>query len=150
MWWDPRMNWKRLIQSLKPEAVFQAPATTKQLKAVEKELKVKLPPDLCSLLEVSNGVAEFERGWPVVYSSERIIETNRNLRTSFRDIFMPLDPLLFVSDASNGDYFGYSICGGKIRRSHIFVWDHEDDSRKWVAQDLSTFVKTWLNGTLSI
>lgn len=68
----------------------------------------------------------------------------------YRDIFMPFDHLLFFSDAGNGDLFGYVILNGSIQRDDIFVWDHETDSRKWIAFSLKDFIEGWANGRISV
>ena len=39
---------------------------------------------------------------------------------------------------------------GKTDRLDIFVWNHEDDSRTWVAPNLSKFIEWWTNGTLKV
>ena len=56
----------------------------------------------------------------------------------------------FFGDAGNGDQFAYPIQNGKIQRNDIFVWNHEDDSRTWVAPDLKYYIEWWLTGKLSI
>jgi SMI1-KNR4 cell-wall len=60
---------------------------------------------------------------------------------------MPFDPLLFFADAGNGDQFAFLW---KPRRDEIFVWDHESDSRSWVAGSLHQYLQWWLDGTLRI
>ena len=54
---------------------------------------------------------------------------------------MPFDALLFVASVGNGDLFGYAVLNGTIQRDDIYVWDHEDDSRTWVASSLKDFIK---------
>lgn len=36
------------------------------------------------------------------------------------------------------------------KRDDIFVWDHESDSRKWVASSLEDFLKGWIGGEISV
>ena len=61
---------------------------------------------------------------------------------------MPFDPLLFFDDAENGDQFAFSILKGEIRRPDVFAWNHEDDSRQWVAPSLAKYLESSLNGTM--
>ena len=60
------------------------------------------------------------------------------------------DPLLFFADAGNGDQFAFVITAGKIRRPDIFAWDHENDSRTWVAPSLAKYLEWWLSGDLKL
>jgi len=62
---------------------------------------------------------------------------------------MPFDCLLFFADAGNGDQFAFAILNGESRRDDIFVWNHEDDSRCWVALRLDTFYEGWLTGRIT-
>lgn len=63
---------------------------------------------------------------------------------------MPFEPLLFFADAGNGDMFAYTVCNGSVRRPDIFVWNHEDDSRTWVAPSLALYLEWWLSGKLKV
>jgi hypothetical protein len=83
---------------------------------------------------------------------ERIVSDNLRFRAypDFRELDMPFDHLLFFADAGNGDQFAHAICAGTVRRPDVFVWNHEDDSRSWVAPDIYTYLKWWLSGTLTV
>lgn len=35
------------------------------------------------------------------------------------------------------------ILAGEVRSSDIFVWNHENDSRNWVAPDVRQFIEWW-------
>lgn len=61
---------------------------------------------------------------------------------------MPFDCLLFFADAGNGEQFAYSIQDGLIRKDDIYVWNHEDDSRTWVAPSLKKFIQWGLEGII--
>ncbi|AAS41993.1 hypothetical protein BCE_3082 [Bacillus cereus ATCC 10987] len=50
----------------------------------------------------------------------------------------------------NGDLFGYSILNGMVQRDDIYVWNHENDSRTWVAPSLKTFMEWWESGKITI
>ncbi len=66
---------------------------------------------------------------------------------------MPFDCLLFFADGGNGDLFGYSILNGIVQRDDIYVWNHENDSRTWVAPSLKIFsgvVGEWKDNNLNI
>ncbi|PTX63250.1 SUKH superfamily protein [Melghirimyces profundicolus] len=139
--------WKEFINNVVEVAEFDEPATNEQIQAVQKKFDVELPDELISLLKESDGV-DGKYGCPIVFSTGRIIEDNVQLRKL--NYCMLLNCLLFVADAGNGDYFGYSIVGGSIQRNHIYVWNHEDDSRKCVAPSLKTFIEWWNSGKIRI
>jgi hypothetical protein len=58
---------------------------------------------------------------------------------------MPFDSLLFFADTGTGDQFAYPITPTGIR-DDIYVWDHEDDSRRWYAARLEQYLAWWLSG----
>jgi hypothetical protein len=134
--------WRELVAGLSSQCGFSPPANSEQITRVEEILGVKLPAELQDLLKESNGIAD-EYGGRVVWSIERIIETNLLFRRypDFTELYMPFDPLLFFADALDGDQFAYVITAGAIRSSNIFVWNHEDDSRTWLAPSLKRYLE---------
>ena len=54
------------------------------------------------------------------------------------------------ADAGNGDQFAFPIVGGSIRGTDVFAWDHENDSRSWVAPSLQTYLEGWLSGKIKL
>ena len=115
----------------------------------------ELPPELEELLLQTDGIQQTLNDmviddliWPV----ERILETNLQYRTSsdLKDLYMSFDQLFFFSDAGNGDQFAFINLEGRFPRNDVFVWNHEDDSRTWVAPDLKQFLAGWLNGRITV
>jgi hypothetical protein len=144
-------SWRELIQQLTPDCEFSAPAREEQLAAAERALRVTLPDDLRTLLLESNGILG-EYGLGLVWPIERIEADNVAFRSNaaFRELYMPFDHLLFFADAGNGDQFAYAVLAGKVRRDDVFVWNHEDDSRKWAAPSLERYLEWWLSGDLTV
>jgi hypothetical protein len=145
------MNWKQHIQAICAQASFSEPVEEQALSAAETQLGMPLPPALRELLAESNGVrGEYDLAfiWPI----ERIVADNRLFREdeSFRDLYMPFDGLLFFADAGNGDQFAFAVAGGQVRRPDIFVWNHEEDSRRWLAKDLRDYLEGWISGRIDI
>ena len=153
----PEEPWIEFIQRVAPVHKGEAyrlypggpPASPAILDEIETSLNVPLPAELRGLLEEMNGI-RYKHGW-IVLSAEYILKSNRSFRDAedYPVLFMPFDCLLFCAEAGNGDLFAYRILAGKVRRDDIFVWDHEDDSRTWVAPSLRTFVEWWVTGQLS-
>lgn len=141
--------WKDFITKLNTSYTigFDEPVSENELIEMEKALNIKLPESLRSLLYETNG---FEDG--TLMSAKDIEKINLFLRNSsdLTESFMPLDCFLFFGDAGNGDYFGFPIINGEIWKEDVYGWNHEDDSRTWVASSLKNFLKVWLSGELSI
>ena len=143
--------WRERVKKLAADCKFARPASSKQIAAAEEQLGVRFPRDLRSLMRESNGVTG-SYGLGLVWPLWRIVEDNLRFRSNedFRRLFMPFDPLLFFADAGNGDQFAFAIQAGVIRRSCVYSWNHEDDSRTWQAPSLATYMKWWLNGTIKL
>ncbi|NOS94566.1 MAG: SMI1/KNR4 family protein [Cyclobacteriaceae bacterium] len=133
------------------KCIFNKSAELIELERCEKILGMELPKVLRDLLLESNGI-QGEYGLRLLWTIDEIIETNTTFRTNtdFKELYMPFDNLLFFADGGNGDQFGFSIISGQVRRNDIFVWNHENDSREWVAPDLLKYFEWWLSGQIKI
>lgn len=143
--------WREFVRQFVPEHQFFSAVTIEAIASASNEIGVELPDELQNLLLETNGVfGSYELGlvWPI----ERIVEDNGAFRSNihFRELYMPFDSLLFFADAGNGDQFAYSIVGGRVRRTDIFVWNHEDDSRVWVAPSLGKYLEWTATGKIKL
>lgn len=129
------------------EATFSPPATADDLAIATAALGVVLPPQLSDLLSETDGI-EGEYGLGLVWNVRRIAKDNAWFRTNddYRELYMPFDGLVFFGDAGNGDQFGISLAGNQ----EIYVWDHEDDSRTWVASTVMGYLEAWMTGRLKV
>lgn len=143
--------WRTKIQALTKSATFKNSASDLAIENLEKALSVALPSELRDLLCESDGV-EGEYGLGLVWNCERILKDNLEFRSSssFVELYMPFQPLLFFGDAGNGDQFAFAIRSGRISRSDVYAWNHENDSRAWVAPSLEKYLEWWLTGKLKI
>jgi hypothetical protein len=136
--------WREFIESIGVPVEFAPPASNDAILRAANRLGVALPDDLIGLLRETNGVTgEYDLGvvWPV----ERIERDNLTFRTSFADVYMPFDALMFFADAGNGDQFAFPITAAGADEN-VFAWDHENDSRTWFAASLRMYLKWWLTG----
>ncbi|AJH18413.1 SMI1/KNR4 family protein [Bacillus mycoides] len=142
--------WKNTIRSISANLSLKNPATKDELAEVQKNLQLELPNDLYQLLQETNGI-EGEYG-QFIWDASKIKIENMNMRNiiDFKDLYMPFDCLLFFADGGNGDLFGYSILNGIVQRDDIYVWNHENDSRTWVAPSLKIFMVWWESGKITI
>jgi SMI1 / KNR4 family (SUKH-1) len=138
--------WREKLLGLDPEVQFHDPASAEALAQLERAISVPVPRDLVALLSETNGVSG-QYGLGLVWSADRILRDNESFRTSadFGEVYMPFDPLLFFADAGNGDQFAFPITAAGARND-VFVWDHEDDSRRWYAASLEQYLAWWLSG----
>jgi hypothetical protein len=141
--------WREMIAKWYPVHVFQAGASAQQVLDAEARLGVSLPAALSDLLRETNG-AFGQHSLRIVWPIERIVRDNLDFRSSleFRNLYMPFDPLLFFGDGGNGDQFAFVILNGVVRNPDVFVWNHEDDSRTWVAPDLERYLEWWADGRI--
>lgn len=140
--------WRERLEALTEDAAFVPPTDRDEIARAEQQLGGPLPAVLVELLLESDGIVG-EHGLGLVWPLRRIVADNLTFRTSpeFRNLYMPFDPLLFFADAGNGDQFALLWTLG---RDDVFVWDHETDSRTWVAPTVERYLQWWPDGTLRI
>jgi hypothetical protein len=143
--------WRERVQALTKAAVFKKSADSITLKSVEERLGIGLPDELRRLFSESDGI-NGEYGLGLIWNCERIVTDNLNFRNNpdFIDLYMPFDCLLFFADAGNGDQFAFAIRNKQIQSSDVYVWNHEDDSRTWVAPSLEKYLAWWLAGKIKV
>lgn len=129
------------------EAHFSEPATQQAMRSAEAQLGHPLPLELQDLLGETNGIAG-EYGLGLLWATERIAADNAHFRSSteFADLYMPFDSLVFFADAGNGDQFFVSLRGS----NEVYVWNHESDSRTWVAPTVLDYLRGWMQGDISV
>ncbi|WP_217575731.1 SMI1/KNR4 family protein [Streptomyces sp. GbtcB7] len=140
--------WTELVTALSGPTAFQPAASEASLRRCATVLRHPLPEDLAALLRESNGI-EGEYGAGLIWPAERIVSENLTMRgdAELATLYMPFDPLLFFADAGNGDLFALLPT---IRRPDVFVWNHEDDSRTWVAPNLAKYLEWWLTRRITL
>lgn len=129
------------------DATFAAAATPDELQRCDAALGSDLPEELRTLLSETNGV-EGEYGLGLVWPVARIASDNLAFRTdsAFADLYIPFDAMVFFADAGNGDQFAIALRGNQ----EVFAWDHENDSRTWVAPSVMTYLEWWLSGRITL
>jgi hypothetical protein len=141
--------WRELIQALDPNCTLFPPATEQQIAVVEQNLGVALPNDLRSLLSETNGVIR-EYSY-LINNLDDIMRNNSFFRTNshYVEAYMPFDCLLFFAEVGTGDLFAFPIVGKTVRKD-VFVWEHEDDSRVWVAPSMEKYLEWWIEGKIEL
>jgi hypothetical protein len=139
-------KWSKLYSDLnlinKNEFIkINPPATEKQLSEVEEALGNKLPADLRDYLLEMNG-----DDW-LIFSTDDIIKDN--LYTRGIDYYMPLNCFLFFGRNGSGDYYGYPITSSDgVQDFNVFMWEHEDDSRIWKANNLEDTIRKYYSNEI--
>jgi len=143
--------WINYIKTLCGNCKFEPPAAESEIDETEKVLDVKLPDELRELFKETDGVSG-DYGLGLIWAVEKVRNDNIEFRTTgdFKELYMPFDCLLFFADAGNGDQFAFSILDGEVRRSDVFVWNHENVSRTWAASSLKQYLDWGLTGKLEI
>ena len=145
------MDWRSYLSELGPTISLREPASSEAVLELRSDLGHGLSPELESLLVQSNGVLG-EYDLDLVWPTSRIKSDNQLFRANadFRELYMPFDSLLFFGDAGNGDQFAFPVLAGQVRRSDVFVWNHEDDSRTWIASSLHQFLEWWVSAKIKV
>ena len=96
-----------------------------------------MPEVLHDLLLECDGLTAWSAEY--VWSARQILEMDGEFRSNqeFEHLYLPFDGLMFFGGNGGGDQFAFVDRGG---RSDVFVWEHEDDSRRWIANDLEDFL----------
>jgi SMI1-KNR4 cell-wall len=144
-------SFRTFVSSLPRAVGFRPGATDPELDEAPRRLQLQMPGDLRWPLTETDGLTA-EHGVALVWQLERIVVDNLSFRANpdFRELYLPFDHLLFFADTGTGDQFAFAICAGEVRRPDIYAWNHEDDSRTWVAPGLTVFLDWWFSGTLKV
>ncbi|WTB91425.1 SMI1/KNR4 family protein [Streptomyces cellulosae] len=95
---------------------------------------------MADVLRKNGGGVVDAYGTDVVWPLERIVEENLSFWSgeAFAGLYMPFDPLLFFGDNGGGDQFALVV---RPERDDVFVWEHETDSRVWVAGTIDEYLR---------
>ena len=138
--------WRDTIAGLDSAATLADPVTEEDLRRADERLGQPLPAARRSLLLETDGVTD-KYGVGLIWELDRIVADNLTFRRhpDFARLYMPFDPLLFFADAGNGEQF--AVLSPPLDRNDVFAWNHEDDSRRWVAPDVETYLR-WRDGRI--
>jgi hypothetical protein len=111
-------------------------------------LGVALPGTLSSLLAETDGITD-QFGYGVVWPVRELVDRNREMRETddFRELYMPFDCLVFFGEIGNGDLVGFRVLRGETP-DDVYLWNHETDSRLWLAASLEQYVRRRLTDWL--
>ena len=130
--------WRELATQFS-DVELHDPAPEGSLRGIEEQLGQPIPLPLRELLAETDGI-EAQYGTELVWNSEKILSENATFRNSeqLRTLYMPFDSLMFFGDNGGGDQFAFVR---SPERNDVFVWDHETDSRTWIAPSLEAFLR---------
>ncbi|MFB7246647.1 SMI1/KNR4 family protein [Streptomyces populi] len=130
--------WRQVALEAFPDAGIREPIGASALAEAELRLGRSLPTELKQLLLESNGVIG-RTHVDTVWTVDQIVEQNLFFWSdeSLARLYMSFDAFLFFGDNGGGDQFAFVQ---KPERADVFVWEHESDSRRWVANDLRDYL----------
>ena len=130
--------WRQAATTVFPDVGFRKPAQASDLIAAETRLRRTLPAELRQLLLESNGLVG-QSHVDTVRPIDQIVERNLVFwsEQTFAQLYMSFNAFLFFGDNGGGDQFAFVQ---KPARPDIFVWEHENDSRRWVANNLQDYL----------
>lgn len=142
--------WKEYFKGISEDCTFNKPAFENEIDKVEELFNVKLPEELRQIMLETNGVkGSYDLG--MVWSLDLIINENMRYRDDFfKEYYMPFDNLIFFAESGIGDLFGFPVVRDGFCKDDVFVWNHENDSRKWIAPSVSKYIEWSLNGLIKI
>lgn len=108
-----------------------------EIDKVESLLNVTLPQELREIMLETNGVkGNYDLG--IIWLLDRIINENRHDRDGFiEEYYMPFEKLVFFAESGIGDLFAFPVAQDGVCRDDVFVWNHENDRRMWVAPSVT-------------
>ncbi|MEU6277620.1 SMI1/KNR4 family protein [Streptomyces populi] len=130
--------WRESVLEVFPDAGLRAPVEASEVVAAEGRLGRALPAELKQLLLESNGVIG-HTCVDTVWTLEQIVDQNLRFWSdqTLGELYMPFDSFMFFGDNGGGDQFALVQ---KPQRPDVFVWEHESDSRRWVANNLRDYL----------
>ncbi|MER5402456.1 SMI1/KNR4 family protein [Streptomyces sp. NPDC002599] len=135
--------WRETAARTFPSVGLREAVQESGLAVAQERLGRTLPAELRALLLESDGVIGHtytDTVWPL----DRIVEQNLLFWSdeTLARLYMPFDAFLFFGDNGGGDQFAFVQ---RPERPDIFVWEHESDSRRWVAGGLRDYLGRVLN-----
>jgi SMI1 / KNR4 family (SUKH-1) len=126
-------DWRVLAEIALLRRVTPAPAEA-AVADTERVLGSRLSESLRDLYAHSDGLTD-EWGYAYVLPISDLRQQNQHFRTAFGDLYMSFDDLILFGQLGNGDMLFQPLVPRD--NENVFVWDHEDDSRTWLASDVA-------------
>ncbi|MBO0607557.1 SMI1/KNR4 family protein [Myceligenerans salitolerans] len=119
-----------------PGLVVGRPADPATIRACENTLGHPMPGDLAHVLLRADGIVRDHED--LVRTVEDIARTNAEFRGgTFGNLYMSFDDAVFFGDPADGDQFFIATTGIQ----QVYQWDHETDSRTWVASSVTDYLE---------
>ena len=131
--------WIELAEAAHAGMLTAPAAEPSAVDTIEQRLGAPVPADLRALLLESDGLRDSSL-LDVVWPAGRIVQDNADFRSyeDFAELYQPFDDLIFFGDNGGGDQFAVRPAEPA---AGIFVWDHETDERRKVAEDLADYLR---------
>jgi hypothetical protein len=114
------------------------PPRQEAVREAEQKLGCHFASSLRSCYQQTDAVTD-EWGYAYILPVADLVQQNQQLRTQYRDLYMSFDDLIAFGQLGNGDLFFQPLA--PPGNDNVFVWDHEDDSRRWYATDVADAIR---------
>jgi len=126
----------------RPYGGIELPADEQTIKELEAYFKSVLPTELKNLLSELNG-----DGY-LIFSAEKIVESNQLLTEVWSDTYPDISKFLFFAENGCGDYYGYLRDDSGYHGDKIYLWEHETQESTLVATSLLEFIEQYYEGKI--
>jgi SMI1-KNR4 cell-wall len=134
------LSWKELASKCIDTPRFRKPVTAETVSKAESVLGRSLPKELISIYHETDGIFD-ATGANIVSSLSDMVDDNLDLwGKGYEDVYMSLTSLFAFGGPGNGDRFFIPITPNGNYRRGVYLWNHENDSRTWLANGIKDFL----------
>jgi cell wall assembly regulator SMI1 len=131
------MTWAKRAKLCFPDCRLGRKASSASIEEAERRLGRELPQELKALFAETDGIFDNRGDW-LVHSLDYLIEDILGL-WEIDDLYMAPRTMILFGGPGNGDRYFIPVLPNGVYSECIFLWDHETDSREWIAQSFSDY-----------
>lgn len=122
------------------EIKLSNPTSIQKINEIESIIWLSLPQDIKNIYLISNGVSLHYSDpiWDIdtlIWLQNTMRETN-----AFKELYSDFSNILFFWDDWGWNYFWYKLNANWTLPWDVFIWNHENDSRTWVANTATDLI----------
>jgi cell wall assembly regulator SMI1 len=139
-------EWVELLRGARRPLSVRPGCSASEIENAESVLGVTIPKSLADFLKATDGFTDLQSHFAYAWDLSTIIAENGR---AWSDPAMPLDRRLLAFGADGaGDWFCLTL--DTPGESPVVHWGWIEGRPRCVADDLASFWRTWLDGSLSV